>query len=120
MLAFGIKSAPFYFNKVLRPVVKFLRNQGIRNTVFVDDFLLMMQKLCATDHIEFALNTLEELGWDINFEKSVLIPSTRCHFIGYIIHSVSREGPWVQVTQTKLHKLKRYINAALEKRVVSA
>ena len=120
VLAFGIKSVPFYFYKILRPVVMFLRENGIRNSLFVDDFFIMMNKCHTTDHIDFVIHTLQDLGWQINWEKSVLTPSTLCEFIGYIISSSRPRGPWVQVTQKKMHKLCRHIVYALKKRCVSA
>ena len=33
VLAFGIKSAPYYFNKILRPVVRFFRENGLHNSL---------------------------------------------------------------------------------------
>ena len=62
-LAFGINIAPYYFHKVVRPMVIFLRDNNIRISPFVDDFLLMAQAMCMTDHKEFTLNTFDDLGW---------------------------------------------------------
>ena len=120
VLAFGIKSAPYYFHKILRPVVAFFRKNGIRNALFVDDFLLMIKKRCTTDHIDFVLHSLAELGWDVNYEKSCLKPSESCEFIGFVVHSHGRNGPWIQVMQKKLHKLKRHLSYAISHRCVSA
>ena len=53
VLAFGIKIAPYYFNKILHLVLTFLQNQNIRSSIFVDDFLIMMLKSVTTDHKEF-------------------------------------------------------------------
>ena len=41
VLPFGLNCSPYFFNKVLRPVIEHLRSLGLRVTVFVDDFLLM-------------------------------------------------------------------------------
>ena len=43
VLAFGIKSALYFFNKILRPVLTFLRENGICGALFVDDFLFMIK-----------------------------------------------------------------------------
>ena len=120
VLAFGIKSAPYFFYKILRPVVTFFRQNGIRNALFVDDFLIMMKDMYVTDHTEFVLNTLQELGWHVNWSKSVLTPDTSCEFIGYVVASEGPEGPWVKVTQKKMHKLRRHINQALKYKKVHA
>lgn len=76
VLPFGVKCAPFIFNKCLRPVVGFLRQNGLRVVLFVDDFFQMAQPRLATDHLDFLLDTLSQLGWKINQEKSQLIPQT--------------------------------------------
>ena len=114
MLPFGVKSAPYYFNKILRPVVKFLRENGIRNALFVDDFLFMIKMFQLTDHRDFALQTLQELGWSINFDKSCLVESESCEFIGFWVHSNGPSGPWLQVTQKKMHKLRRHLAVAIK------
>ena len=33
-LPFGVQCAPYYFNKIVRPVVKFIRENGIRMAPF--------------------------------------------------------------------------------------
>ena len=37
VLPFGLSCSPYYFHKVLRPVVRYLRGQGIRLVFYVDD-----------------------------------------------------------------------------------
>ena len=120
VLAFGIKSAPYFFNKVLRPVVRFLRENGIRNALFVDDFLFMIKSMLVADQRDFIIHTLNDLGWCINYEKSCLQASTTCEFIGFNVHSTGKSGPWLQVTQKKLHKLRRHLQQAIKSEVVSA
>ena len=120
VLPFGVKSAPYYFNKILRPVVRFLRENGVRNALFVDDFLFMIKKLQFTDHRDFVIQTLQELGWSINFDKSSLQPRKSCEFIGFWIHSSGDKGPWIQVTQKKLHKLRRHLSVAIKAKTVQA
>ena len=72
ILTFGIKSAPYYFNKILRPVVRFFRENDLHNSLFVDDFLFMICQLLQKQK-QFALETLEKLGWQTNYEKSKLM-----------------------------------------------
>ena len=74
----------------------------------------------VVDHKDFVLQTLQELGWNINWEKSSLQPSTKCDFIGYVVHSCGKNGPWIQVMQKKLYKLRRHINKALSSQLVTA
>ena len=120
VLAFGIKSAPYYFNKILHPVVRYFRENGLRNSLFVDDFLFMIRQLLLQQQKQFALETLEKLGWQINYEKSKLIESTNCQFIGFNVFSEGPNGPWLKVLPKKLHKLKCHIQVALASRWVTA
>ncbi len=119
-LPFGLSCSPYYFNKVLRPVVRFLRENGLRNALFVDDFCLMAKPCLMTDHKEFMLTSLEDLGWLVNFEKSVLIPKDNCVFVGFRVYSRGPNGPYIKVLPEKLHKLKRSIRRCLNKSTVTA
>ena len=75
-LAFGLTSAPFLFTKILKPIVTFLRSQGFRLVIYLDDFLLLnsckreaeREFLAATEH-------LEKCGFVINIEKSIGTPT---------------------------------------------
>ena len=55
----------------------------------------------------------KKLGWQINYEKSRLIESTKCQFIGFNVFSEGPNGPWIKVLPKKLHKLKCHIQVAL-------
>lgn len=101
-------ASPFYFNKVIRPVIVYFRSTciGLRVTVFVDDFLLASSISSATDHAEQLIQTLTELGFTINFEKSQLFPS---QYIGYSIHSTA-DKVRVKALSVRTSKLKRSRN----------
>ncbi len=86
-LPFGLSCSPYYFNKTLRPVVNFIREQGLRVVLWVDDFLQMMRPNLATDHKDFLLQTLAELGWSVNFKKSQLCPKTFAVYVGFLVSS---------------------------------
>ena len=59
IFAFGIKSSPYYFNKILHPVVRYFRENGLHNSLFVDDFLFMIRQVFLQQQKQFALETLE-------------------------------------------------------------
>lgn len=42
-LPFGLSSAPRVFTKLLKPVIGFLRSQGVRCIIYMDDLLIMAQ-----------------------------------------------------------------------------
>ena len=100
--------------------MKFPRENELRISLFVDDFFLMVETLCAIEHKDFLSHTLSDLGWEVNFEKSKLQLSKACSFIGFEVSSDGPDGPWVKVMAKKLHKLKRDIRYALSRKHVTA
>ncbi|XP_064482864.1 uncharacterized protein LOC135395698 [Ornithodoros turicata] len=72
----------------MKPVVAFLRSQGIRLVIYLDDILLMDQslsRLASSAHL--TVNLLHSLGFIVNQAKSQLSPSKRLVFLGFEIHS---------------------------------
>ena len=75
-LPFGLSSAPRVFTKLLKPVMALLRKRGIRCIIFLDDLLVMQQTQKALEETSQDILTLPQvLGFQINREKSVLIPT---------------------------------------------
>ena len=102
-LPFGLKCSPFYFNKVLRCVVRYLREQGLRLVMYVDDCLLMCNRSVATDHKDLWTHVLQELGWHINYEKSSLEFEQQKLYLGFVVNSCGPDGfPWIKATKEKL------------------
>lgn len=90
VLPFGLNTAPYVFTKIMKPVAKLLRLCGYLSTVYLDDQLLLGRSYSeCVDNINTTKKLLSALGFKINFDKSVLIPSTTCKFLGYIINSHS-------------------------------
>ena len=87
VLPFGLKCSPRVVTKLLKPVMAFLRaTWGIQITVYMDDMLLQaptMEK--AYFHAQLVILTLLSLGWELNWEKSTLIPSTKITHLGFEI-----------------------------------
>jgi len=118
---FGLNCSPYYFYKVLRPVVSFLRQQNIRVVLYVDDTLILAKASAIVDHRDFVVQTFQDLGFLINFEKSTLTPNSRIEYIGYIINSNGPDGtPWLYIGTKKLCKLKKDINRCLKLKKVIA
>ncbi|XP_063986037.1 uncharacterized protein LOC135167121 [Diachasmimorpha longicaudata] len=87
-LPFGLNTAPYLFTKIMKPVVGYLRNLGFLSVVYLDDILLIADsKLACLKNINFTVELLNELGFIINEEKSVRIPSQSCLFLGFILNS---------------------------------
>ena len=120
VLPFGLSSSPYFFAKTLRPVIQSLRQQGLRVMTYVDDFLLCARLEDIDHHKTLLLDTLTRLGWQINFQKSVLKPQQSIPYLGYIITSSSPQGPYVQVSPTRIRKLRKDILRALKSKCLTA
>ncbi|KAK2564054.1 hypothetical protein P5673_012272 [Acropora cervicornis] len=89
-LPFGLASAPRVLTKLMKPVVALLQQLGIRLIVYLDDMLMMAQSRDIALHLtSTALDLLQGLGFMINFLKSVLVPSTKMEFLGFVVDSIS-------------------------------
>lgn len=88
-LCFGLASAPRVFTKALKPIFSWFRHQGFRCSYYIDDSLNMnsVSAVCK-QNAEVMSETLESLGYTINREKSVFVPTQRIVFFGFIIDSV--------------------------------
>ena len=89
-LPFGLASAPRVFTKLMKPVVGLLRQLGIRLIIYLDDMLIMARSRdIALQHASTALDLLQGLGFMINYLKSVLVPSTKMEFLGFVVDSLT-------------------------------
>ena len=87
-LPFSLSIAPRVFIKIMKPVVAPLRQLGIRLIIYLDDLLIMAQsKKMLNCHFSTTFHLLENLGFMINYLKSVLIPATTMEFLGFLINS---------------------------------
>lgn len=83
-MAFGYNRAPRTFTKVLRPVVAFLREQGVRCIIYLDDIIIFASTLEEIrEKARLTVKTLTNLGFLINWPKSCLTPSTSVEFLGF-------------------------------------
>ena len=100
-------------------MISYLRARGIRVIVYVDDFIVLGAKIEISSHTELLLSTLAELGWTVNFEKSLLEPSQVKPFIGYIIDNTG-EQTVIKIEKDRIRKLKKDISRALRYKVCTA
>ncbi|KAJ8959789.1 hypothetical protein NQ317_001016 [Molorchus minor] len=81
----GLSSASYLFTKLLKPIMKLFREEGILCIIYLDDIFVLGNTRDETrKNICFIKNTLEELGFIINVQKSKLIPS-QC--LGFLYNS---------------------------------
>ena len=84
----GLSSAPRLFTKIMKPVFAKLRQQGVEVVRFIDDTLVVGNTKHETEAaVTKTKELLEELGFSIHPEKSVLISTTDIKFFGFMINS---------------------------------
>ncbi|KAM4770877.1 LOW QUALITY PROTEIN: uncharacterized protein WCC33_002647 [Rhinophrynus dorsalis] len=112
-LPFGLSSAPWCFTKLLKPVVSLLRSRGVRLIIYLDDMLLMSQDrelLCT--HMDWTIRLLTELGFLLNWEKSLTVPSQCVEFLGFMIDSVHTS---LSLPGAKIRNIRKEIRTILRR-----
>ena len=105
-LPFGLTSAPRVFSKVLKPVINFIRNKGIKITFYLDDILIIgpsYDSVCNS--LSLTLDILCNLGFKINYEKSSLVPNQVINHLGYLWNS---KEMCISLPTEKIGKIKHF------------
>ena len=119
VLPFGHCCSPYFFNKVLRPVITYLRSIGICTVLYVDDFIVFAPLNLIYEHRDIFIELLQTLGWTINSEKSDLVPSLSKTFIGYVIDNTGSRTV-IKVTPDRIRKVRKDIGRVLKHQSVTA
>jgi len=91
-LPFGLSCAPRTFTKLMKPVVAFLRERGIRLIIYLDDILLLCScQDTLINQLEFIRDLFQVLGLLINSKKSQLEPSQEIVFLGLAISTITMQ-----------------------------
>lgn len=100
---FGLGPAPRVFTKLLKPIIGFLRQQGLRLVVYLDDILIIGHSREETQEaVKQVVGLLESLGFVIQEEKSVREPSQSLEYIGLMIDTISMSFILPQKKKEKL------------------
>ena len=120
VLNFGCSISPYLFTKILRPVVTYLRSCNVRILLYVDDFLIVGSKDSISLDIELVIDTLTDLGWKINYDKSCLTPSDQVEYLGLQIQNREDGVPVLKVPKSKINKVRKDIRRVLKLNYVTA
>ena len=89
VLVFGLSSAPRIFTRICKPILALLRGVNhIRCSLYIDDMIVMACKksdLC--NYIDIICNLFTNLGFKINYDKSVLTPTQNIRHLGFNLNS---------------------------------
>jgi len=109
-LFFGLSPAPYIFTMILRDVAKKWRFDGINLIHYIDDIAIFAKsRLLCAQQIARVRKDLEDLGFVINLEKSVLEPTQELEFLGYEVNT--RNSPTFKVPAARAAKLVETLEA---------
>ena len=112
-MPFGLNIAPLIFTRIMRMALKPLRRKGIRLAAYLDDILIISESRDqAVDSTKKTTQWLEELGFVINYKKSVLCPSQKLVFLGTMIDTCDMN---LSVPTSKIIKVQREARQILGK-----
>ena len=118
VLPFGLSTACYMFTKLLRPLVRYWREQGIRIVVYLDDGLAAAAgEANAIKASEIVHSTLEQAGFRANCEKSVWEPTQRLQWLGFVLDLAQGQ---IEVPQEKIVQLLDTLRQAAQKPKLSA
>ena len=85
----GLAICPRKFTKPLKPAFAYLRKHGHTSVVFIDDsWLKSAQYDDCIENIVATLSLLDKLGFTVHPKKSILIPTQRIVFLGFVLDSL--------------------------------
>ena len=120
-LPFGVSEAPRIFTAVLRRLACKLRLAGARSIFYLDDILVIGRSRAECSRFaKYLLALLTDLGFLVSWEKSVVAPSQKMEFLGFLVDS----SDFVFRLPNKKrrlfkHRVQRLKNAALQGRLIS-
>ena len=88
VLPFGLSTAPYIFTKVLKPIEKYWRFQGINIALFLDDgWISENDETTCVRLADCVRNDLKKAGLFVNDEKSVWQPCQQIQWLGIVWNS---------------------------------
>ena len=89
VLCFGLTTAPQFFTRIMAPVSAILHKYGVRMLHYLDDWLILASsELACLQSRDRLLTVCTELGIQVNFTKSSLVPTQSLVYLGMEIRSV--------------------------------
>jgi len=86
VLPFGMSTLPWLFTCFVQAMVHHLCCQGMLVMAYIDNFIIIGHShQQALEHTTCTLHLLNQLGWQVNFEKPNLTPSQSKKFLGLLI-----------------------------------
>ena len=112
-MPFGLCTAPYTFTKILKPVSKRLRKEGIKMVIYLDILFIANTEAECREQIQRTRIALESLGFIINNEKSQLEPSQQCVYLGLVLDSYEF---CIHLPEKKINTIEKIVTESREKR----
>ena len=113
VLPFGLATACYLFTKLLRPLVKHWRSQGLQVVVYLDDVIAAAGGRIEAEKASLMVqHDLAEAGFVINTAKSKWTPSHKCSWLGF---NIDLHHGRISVPQAKIDTLKTQLEQAAQK-----
>ena len=106
VLPFGLSTACYVFTKLMRPLVKYGRSNGIRCVMFIDGIVLASGIERAQQYSKFVRKSLMAAGLVVNADKSQWEPSYRGQWLGF---ELDFEQGHIFISSSKIEKLKNFL-----------
>ena len=89
VLCFGLRTAPQVFTRIMAPVSAILHRHGVRMLRYLDDWLILaFTEIACIQSRDRLLSVCTELGIQVNFTKSSLVPTQSLVYLGMEIQSL--------------------------------
>ena len=112
-LPFGLCTAPYVFTKIMKPVLHFLRSIGIILVIYLDDILKIANSRDeCLKNLKISLNLLQFLGFIINEDKCVFVPTQSYQFLGFVIDT---KGFFISLPKEKETKTINLLNKIINR-----
>lgn len=91
VLVFGLSVAPRIFTRLCKPLLAELRGKHhIKCSLYIDDMIIIGNSSCSVKYqLDIAKTLFTKLGFYVNVEKSVLLPTQTITHLGFVIDSLS-------------------------------
>ncbi|KAH9634345.1 hypothetical protein HF086_011605 [Spodoptera exigua] len=111
-LPYGLCSAPNIFTKIMKVVVTHLIEKGYKSVQYLDDLLCIgsCYQSCLKN-VQETIALLKCLGFVINFDKSISIPSQSCKFLGFVFDT---KNMTLQLPKDKVSNIKKSVQKYLD------
>ena len=89
VLCFGLTTAPQVFTRIMAPMSAILHRLGVRMLRYLDNWLILAStEIACIQSRDRLLSVCKELGIQVNFKKSSLVPTQSLVYLGMEIQSL--------------------------------